>query len=162
MSKEIKKDRLNVFQRIHAVMGEVGTVAKNGKNTFQNYEYATEADFVHAIRPLLVKHGLVIIPQNSILNGITDLAKDNKLTSISIQYNVVAIDDPTDYTQVTMMGQGTDKGDKGIYKAITGTKKYMIANLFMIATGDDPENDGPKKKSSVSKPVKSNIQNEDF
>lgn len=161
MSKEIKKDRLNVFQRIHAVMEDVGTVAKNGKNSFQNYEYATEADFVHAIRPLLVKHGLVIIPQNAILNGVGDLAKDNKLTSISIQYNVVAIDDPTDYTAVTMMGQGSDKGDKGIYKAITGTKKYMIANLFMIATGDDPEKDGPKKKLTSS-PTKSNIKSEDF
>jgi len=155
-----KANRLNVFQRIHAVMTDVGTIAKNGKNTFQNYEYATEADFVHAIRPLLVKHGLVIIPQNAILNGVSNLAKDSKLTSISIQYNVVSIDDPTDYTQVTMMGQGSDKGDKGIYKAITGTKKYMIANLFMIATGDDPEKDGPKKTTRVSTPKPT--QNEDF
>ena len=141
MSKVTK--RLNVFQRIHAVMTEVGTITKNGTNKFQNYEYATEADFVQAIRPLLIKHGIVIIPQNTILNGVGDLAKDNKLTSISIQYKVVSIDDPEDYTQVTMMGQGADKGDKGVYKAITGTKKYMLANLFMIATGDDPEKKSP-------------------
>lgn len=151
--------RLNVFQRMHKVMEEVGTIEKNGKNTFQNYEYATEADFVHAVRPLLIKHGLVIVPQGANTGAFIELEKGQKLTTIAIEYKVVAIDDPSDYTTVTMLGQGSDKGDKGVYKAITGTKKYMLANTFMIATGDDPEKDEKTKPRVSSKPAS---KNEDF
>ena len=40
-------------------------------------------------------------------------------------------------------GEGIDKGDKALYKAYTGAIKYYLANTFLIATGNEPENDGP-------------------
>lgn len=137
-------NRKNVFQRIHAVMEEVGTIAKNGKNNFHGYNYATEADFVHTLRPLLVKHGLVVVPQQ-----VTNPSREGDITTIVMMYKIVSIDDPTDFTSVAIPASGQDKGDKGIYKAITGAKKYMMANLFMVATGDDPENDSKDVKPAT-------------
>lgn len=155
MSKEkVEKKGMNVFQKIHAVQSRITTIAKKGKNSFQNYEYATEADFVLAIKPLLNDVGLVIIPN---LGGQISTHPQGKgiLTSVAMIYKIVNIDDPADYTQVSVPAQGADNGDKGAYKAITGAKKYMLANTFMIATGDDPEKDKRTKKSAPLKTVNS-------
>jgi hypothetical protein len=46
--------------------------------------------------------------------------------------------------------------DKGAYKANTGGFKYFLHRLFMIDTGDDPEDDAPKsgaKRSRSPKPT---------
>jgi len=60
------------------------------------------------------------------------------------------------------VGQGADKGDKGVYKAITGAKKYFIANLFLIPTDDDPEgNDDYEKQMKnlqTNKPVTTKVE----
>jgi hypothetical protein len=36
-------------------------------------------------------------------------------------------------------GQGIDSEDKGLPKGITSAVKYMLANSFVVETGDDPE-----------------------
>jgi len=38
-------------------------------------------------------------------------------------------------------GDGSDSNDKAIYKAITGAQKYALMKTFLVATGDDPEQD---------------------
>lgn len=124
----------NVFQRMHAVANEIGTVEKNGRNTFHNYDYATEASFVHALRPLLYKHGLVIIPSIAAPPTV-----DNGITTVSMRFTVINIDKPEEKVDMIIPAQGQDKGDKGVYKALTGAKKYFIALAFMVPTGDDPE-----------------------
>jgi hypothetical protein len=40
-----------------------------------------------------------------------------------------------------MEGEGQDPGDKAIYKAVSGTQKYVLLKFFMLASGDDPEAD---------------------
>ena len=44
--------------------------------------------------------------------------------------------------KTTVYGEGIDKGDKALYKAFTGALKSYLANTFLIATGNEPENDG--------------------
>ena len=38
-------------------------------------------------------------------------------------------------------GQGLDPGDKAPYKAMTGALKYALLQSFLLATGDDPEDE---------------------
>jgi hypothetical protein len=146
MGNDNKKS--NVYQRIHAVMNEIGTIEKRGRNDFHKYDYATEADYVHALRPLLDKHGLVVIPQVNSTNVSTPDEKGNILTTIDMSFWICNIDDPKEQVHVKVPAQGSDKGDKGVYKALTGAKKYFAALTFLVATGDDPENDGQRKSSS--------------
>ncbi len=141
----------NVYQRIHAVTQEMPTVAKDGHNAFHKYDYATEASFVHALRPLLFKHGLVIIPSVASIPQV-----ENGLTSITMKFTIVNIDKPEERVDLLVPGQGQDKGDKGVYKSITGAKKYFIALAFMVATGDDPEKD---EKGTFKKELATTVQN---
>lgn len=165
MSEE-NQTKPNLAQRLLAITEEIGTVAKDGRNEFQNYDYAREVDFVNALKPLLVKHGVIIIPEGQVTN-LSPSGKDGKstLTTIVMKYRIVNVDNQEDYYLAQAPGQGMDSSDKGVYKAITGAKKYFIANTFMVATGDDPEADGkaPVSKKSKSKPqIVPSAVNEDF
>jgi hypothetical protein len=145
--------KLNVYQRIHAVMNEINTIAKNGRNEFQRYDYATEADYVHAIRPLLQKHGLVITPKMQMPVMSQPDEKGTVVSTALVEFTITNIDNPAEQVTTSVLGQGSDKGDKGVYKLMTGAKKYFMSLTFMIATGDDPENDGARKSSVVAKQV---------
>lgn len=139
----------NVHQRIAAVMQEVQYVQKTGFNGFHKYKYAKEADYINALRPALLKHGLLILPhsQKTTFTG--------ELTTVEMEFKIVNVDDPTDSVIIPAVGQGADKGDKGAYKAQTGAKKYMISLGFLIETGDDAEadeNDVSSPKKTATKP----------
>jgi hypothetical protein len=41
----------------------------------------------------------------------------------------------------TAAGQGLEAGDKAPYKAMTGALKYALLQTFLLATGDDPEDE---------------------
>lgn len=141
MSKTDKKTGL--AKKILAIQSEIDFVAKNGRNDFHRYDYATERDFVTTLKPLLEKHGVIVIPEiaapPTIVEGQDKKGTKQYLTTILMKFKLVNTDDPEDYYQALVGGQGQDAGDKGIYKAITGAKKYFISNTFMIPTGDDPE-----------------------
>ncbi|MGA7871170.1 MAG: hypothetical protein WCA22_09755, partial [Candidatus Binatus sp.] len=46
-------------------------------------------------------------------------------------------------------GQGLDPGDKAPYKAMTGALKYALLQSFLLATGDDPEDERPEARYST-------------
>jgi hypothetical protein len=53
---------------------------------------------------------------------------------------------------VEWAGSGSDKGDKGLYKAMTGAEKYVLLKTFLVPTGDDPEAEEPKPRPAAKKP----------
>jgi ERF superfamily len=46
-------------------------------------------------------------------------------------------------------GQGLDPGDKAPYKAMTGALKYALLQSFLLATGDDPEDERLDARSAT-------------
>jgi hypothetical protein len=47
--------------------------------------------------------------------------------------------DTAEEITVKVAGEGLDAGDKAPYKAMTGALKYALLQSFLLATGDDPE-----------------------
>ena len=62
------------------------------------------------------------------------------LTTVNVRYGFIDSESGQELSG-SAVGQGTDKGDKGVYKAITGAIKYIYMKSFNIPTGDDPENE---------------------
>src|SRR5208337_4726271 len=46
-------------------------------------------------------------------------------------------------------GQGLDPGDKAPYKAMTGALKYALLQSFLLATGDDPEDERADSRTAL-------------
>ncbi len=49
-------------------------------------------------------------------------------------------------------GQGLDPGDKAPYKAMTGALKYALLQSFLLATGDDPEDERLDARFTATNP----------
>lgn len=125
------------------VMERAGYVQKRGWNDFHKYHYVTEGDLVAAVRPLLAQMGIIIIPsvvKSKRIDEIQERSGTSTLTHVDVEYTVT---DGKESFKFFMPGEGADRGDKGIYKAITGSMKYALYKLFEIETGDDPERDSP-------------------
>src|SRR5262249_29159101 len=48
---------------------------------------------------------------------------------------------------VRVAGEGADPGDKAPYKAMTGALKYALLQSFLLASGDDPEDERADARS---------------
>lgn len=129
-----------IIRAIHAVMSEVGYVHKSGENDFHKYTYASEADVLSALRPAMIKHGLILIPSVQQVTNIDSFGN----TTVSVQYTLAHVSGAVWPQPIMAAGCGGDKnrngvGDKGVYKAMTGANKYLLFKLFQIETGDEPE-----------------------
>ena len=143
-------------------MESVDRVEKKGYNDFHKYNYVLEADLISAVRVSLIAEGVFVTC------SVVGQTHEGNLTLVNTKHRFINADDATDFVEVDGQGQGNDSGDKGGYKAITGAMKYFLMKNFLIATGDDPENDEGTthkiklpKKLIKSPAIKKNVEEED-
>lgn len=132
-----------LYKKLAAVMAEVGRVPKSGRNQFHKYDYVTEADLVDAVRDKLASRNVAMIPSVVDVGErtiTTDRGKESTVTTVRMAFTFCDGDTGETF-RAEWAGSGDDAGDKGIYKAYTGGLKYFLMKTFLIATGDDPEND---------------------
>ena len=132
---------LNLRQKLAEVRRRIGYVQKRGFNERNNYSYVTAADLAGAVGDILAELGVVIVPR---LESITYEPNPSGRTEVARAAQVVMAYTFTDVEtgdEITtkVAGQGLDAGDKAPYKAMTGALKYALLQSFLLATGDDPE-----------------------
>lgn len=156
MSDETVIPSKSLVKKLCEVMASIGWIAKSGENTFHHYKYATEADLVSSLRGELSKRNLFIFPdvQSHTRTPITRQTnagqRETALTDIMVCWTFVDGDSGEKW-HCNVPGCGEDSGDKGVYKALTGSEKYLLMKAFLIPTGDDPEavSDALEKKSAA-------------
>lgn len=130
----IDKKEQGLYQKLAEIMGEIGKVEKRGYNAFHNYHYVREGDLTDVLRDKLSARGIVIIP------SLKSIQHEDTLTTANMMFTFV--DSTTgERHEADWAGEGDDKGDKGLYKAYTGSLKYFLMKMFLISQGDDPEGD---------------------
>ncbi len=136
---------------IHKARKAIRPVLRGGRNQTQNYRYAQESDWYDAITPALEENGLVIFASagEPIDLGARTTRKGNMEYAYGVPGRVRLIHTSAQWVEVTASGHGQDAGDKGVYKAQTGLKKYLYALLFMLPTTDDPERDDAPQTPAV-------------
>jgi len=123
-------ERLNIYQKIAAVMNEVKYVQKKrGKD--MPYAAVNHDDVVASLRPAMLKHGLVTT------SSVLDWKIEGNQTQCTLSVKFINADHPEEFVEVQSFGVGNDKQDKGPGKAITYAYKYALLKCFMLETGDD-------------------------
>lgn len=133
-----------------AVMSEVTAVKKTGHNQHGRYSYASDADLMYALQPAMSKHGLALMPCGQEVTTHEDGQSKMRWRVLTVT-TWRLIHTGGGWTTLQTIGEGADSGDKSGYKAMTGALKYALRQLFMVPTGDDPENDGRNKAPEPSK-----------
>ena len=135
--------RLNLRQKLAEVRRRIGYVQKRGHNERFNYSYVTAADIAGSVGDLLAELGVVVIPrleEISYESAGVNRGDAIRMARVVMAYTFADVDSGEEII-AKVAGQGLDPGDKAPYKAMTGALKYALLQSFLLATGDDPEDD---------------------
>lgn len=123
---------LNIYQRLHAAMGDVDYIQKERKQGM-NYTIVSHDAVTAKVRPVLHKHGIVYHPHS------LDYVQDGNRTQVNLVVRFVNVDKPDDFVDVPCLGYGIDSQDKGPGKAVSYAVKYALLKALGLETGDDPD-----------------------
>ena len=130
---------------LRGLLKEKGILKKEGNNTFDKYKYFTEAQYKELFTELLSKCSLELKFTELAYDTFEGSEKQSNGRMPKLEFSL--FDCETGFYEKTVItGEGIDKGDKAGYKAYTGALKYYLADTFMVATGDDPEEESPNEK----------------
>lgn len=148
----ISLEGANLYKRIQAIMSELSFVKKTEPKSKEEglaYSYVKHDDVTSAIHPLLVKYGIVIIPNVTSSKcdsfNVTfynqkfkkEITKTVYTAEVVLSLKLVNVDDPKDFVESSWNGFGMDTQDKAIGKAYSYAYKYGILKTFALETGDD-------------------------
>lgn len=140
----------NLYQRLLAIMGAAGAVAKTGKAAASqgSYPFHKIDDVEGVLRPLLVEHGVFVSVHQLHVESEqqTVPAKDGGeraqfLASAHLMVTFINADNPEERHEVEAYGEGIDTSDKGPGKAISYALKNCYLAHFHLRGGTDVEED---------------------
>ena len=108
--------KLNLGQRLIAIMRDAGVMKKDGRNEFNNYSYVKESDVAEKFQGLLCEHGVFLFSSAEEVKTeqvTSSKGKVQNYTEVKVQYTFVNVDDPVQKQTVWAFGSGMDTGDKG-------------------------------------------------
>lgn len=132
---------------LRKILKEKGVLKKDKVNDFDHYQYFSESGYKTLFTELFSQCGLELTSSEVAYDEMTSNSdKQPNARKVTFEYTLTDIE--TGFFEKSLVsGEGLDKGDKAGYKADTGSLKYYLANTFMVATGDDPENDSPEART---------------
>lgn len=120
-----------------------------------SYEYLGEAELNESIRPLLDKHGILVVPisdngnyvdTQKVVVEVNGSQKVSYMTTMQQAY-LVAEKKEGQYMIIVSTGSGQDSGDKGANKAVTGCIKNVFKALGLIPSPKKEDNDSTPSPS---------------
>ncbi len=127
---------------ISAVIAELPGIGKDSENREQGYKFrSTEAILAHA-KPLLAKHGVVIVPdvvERIYAQRAVGSKGDRIMHEVNLHVHWRIWGPHGDMIEASTWGEGTDMGDKATNKAHTGAHKNLLLELLDVA---DDSSDG--------------------
>ena len=135
---------MKVYKAIAGVMSDLAStgIGKDSKNQQQGFAYRGIDAVMNALAPLLVKHGLLILPRYTSRNVQERVnAKGTALFYVTVTGELVftSVEDGSTHT-VAIYGEAMDSGDKATNKAMSIAYKYGAFQAFCIPTeAQDPD-----------------------
>lgn len=163
--EEIKA--LNIYEKMSLITAEIGVVEKNlevptgGK---KSYKAVSERDVLDAVKPIEAKYRVYSYPASRQVIDRDTLVKETEYNGqvtrtntlfmrVETVYRFVNLDNPAEYIETTVYGDGIDTGDKATGKAMTYADKYALMKAYKLSTGDDPDKDAsPENGYEAFKP----------
>lgn len=134
-----------VYAAIAGVSGEMAAegISKTRKNEQQGYRFRGIDEVMNALAPVLVKHGLLILPR--MINRIATSYQSKTggtifNVAVEAEFDFVSVDDGSLHV-VKMFGEAMDSADKATNKAMSAAYKYAAFQAFCIPTEGDNDAD---------------------
>lgn len=147
---------MNIYESINAIMQDMGAIGKDKVNKVQNFKFRGIDDVMNALKPLLAKHKVFVVPQVLTHEREERQTKSggNLIFSLcDIKFTFYAEDGT--FVEAITTGEGMDSGDKATNKAMAIAFKYALFQVFCIPTEEmkDPDADTPPESSKKTEIV---------
>jgi|SRR5882757_5165652 len=140
----------NLLGKLSDIVAELDHVEKAGRNDFHKYSYVKAADVAWLVRKALSKRNIYMVADVIGVRNYEIPAREGSSQAVDVHMEFSFHDgDNPETTPIVLhsYGTGTDKGDKAIYKAMTGALKYGLRHAFIIPDESDPEADSETDKA---------------
>lgn len=137
-----------IFEQIPKIMQDLPAIGKDGKNSFQKYNFRGIDQMYNVIQPIMTKHKVFCAPQviesKTEIYQSPDKKKSSFRTLLKINHRFYAVDGS--FVEVITQGEGIDTSDKASNKAMSAAMKYAFIELFSIPVDDvaDADKDHPE------------------
>lgn len=137
-----KEESKLIYERIAAVMQDLGAVDKEQINQQQRFKFRGIDDIYNAVHKTMAKHK--VFTTHEILNREQREVK-TKNGNLGFHYRIFyrfhfhTVDGSSVSTDVD--GEGIDYGDKGYNKCLSIAHKYALISTFCIPTKEDSDPD---------------------
>lgn len=119
---------------------EIGVIAKDGNNRYQNYGFQSESAIKAAVQRVLSENYFSIIPNFKIIDREQQTTSKGNVNNFVYVEGTFTITDGVETLVGSMPGTGSDTGEKAVQKACTSAQKYFYKQLFNITDKDeDPD-----------------------
>lgn len=156
LSENIKKLG-TVMNALGHVQAELPAIGRDSENTFQHYHFRGIDALVAAVQPLLVKYGVLIVPNTlAVEHKMTETSKGGLFSQTFLKQGWAIYGPAGDSITAVTAGEGGDSSDKGTNKASTSAYKYLLLQLFCICDTNDDSDKGSEtpvaRKATVVAP----------
>jgi hypothetical protein len=124
-----------IYERMSAVMADIGAIGKNKKNEAQGYKFRGIDDLYNAVNAALAKHKVFMLPtvmEQTREERQTKSGGNLIYTILKISYKFYTEDGST--VETVLIGEAMDSGDKSCNKAMSAAQKYALLQAFCIPT----------------------------
>jgi hypothetical protein len=142
-----------LIQKLAEIVSEIDNVDKRGRNEFQKYAYVKAADVAWMVRKALSARNIYLTTDVVEIRNYEIPAKEGHMQAVDVRMEFSFFDGDAPETPPVVIhswGTGTDKGDKAVYKAMTGALKYGLRHAFLIPDESDPEADAETDRATAA------------
>jgi hypothetical protein len=145
-----------IYAALAKAQAAITPAGKSGENKFDNYSYTKLEDYLKVAQKPLADNGLSLTASVTRITrfDVRTTSKGGKEYVTEVQLTGTLTHESGESMTYLMYGEGQDRGDKSIYKAITGARKHLIACVLNIPTTDDPETDSHEESGTDTKVTK--------
>lgn len=144
---------MNIYEKMSHITAEIGVVEKNLNvqvNKNASYKAVSERDVLDAVKPIEAKYRVYSYPVSRQIVDRDVLVKESEYNGqitrtntlflrVETVYRFVNLDNPDEFIETTVYGDGLDTGDKATGKAMTYADKYALMKAYKLSTGEDPD-----------------------
>jgi hypothetical protein len=132
ITPSIKED---ILPRLALAQKDIGSIGYNANNQFATYRYVSIDKYYEKIRPILCRHGLLIIPDEKEAN----LSPDGKTLIVTFGINILSDSGSywPDFIRRTVFLPYTGAQSSG--SALSYVDKFALRTIFKIVTGENDE-----------------------
>lgn len=134
------KDYIPLAKKIAKANKDIGAIAKDGNNRYQNYGFQSESAIKAAVQRVISENYFSIIPNFKIIDKEQQTTSKGNVNNFVYVQGTFTITDGVETLVGSMPGTGSDTGEKAVQKACTSAQKYFYKQLFNITDKDeDPD-----------------------